>query len=172
MCYNWHIIVIWNHETIWKKNLCKIQPVPEMTWSRFPSYQNCCIVFTRFKDTFIESLQQQDKLMFSIAKCVDFSHTLRISLHKKMYEALKWFESTYQSVLSRHVTLRACCEYFVTFECVSIRDIWGNKNICHVIIRKRCSNPTDIFLFLYKQRYLVNLLPFCRLYSIEILGFF
>lgn len=69
-----------------------------------------------------------------------------------MYKALKWFESTYQSVLSCHVTLRECCEYFVTFECVCTRDIWGNKNICHVIIRKRCSNPIDFFFwFLYNR---------------------
>lgn len=119
--YNWHIIVIWNQETIWK-NLGQIQPVPEMTWSRFPSCQYCCIVFNHFKDTFIESFQQQDKTMFSMAKCVDFSHTLRINLHKKMYEALTWFESTYQSVLPCHVTLRECCEFFVTFECFSIRE--------------------------------------------------
>lgn len=83
--------------------------------------------------------------MLSMAKCVDFSHTLIMCLHKKKYKALKWFESTYQSVLSCHVTLRECCEYFVTFECVCTRDIWGNKNICHVIIRKRCSNPIDFF---------------------------
>lgn len=145
MYYNWHIIVIWNQEIIWKKNLCKIQPGLKMTWSRFPSCQCWCIVFNHFKNMFIESFQQHDKIMFSMAKCVDFSHIFRICLHKKMYEALKWFESTYQSVLSCHVTLRECCEYFVHFECVSIRYIWGIENICHVIIRKRCSNPTDFF---------------------------
>lgn len=144
-----------------------------MTWSRFPGCQYCCIFFNHFKDTFMESFQQQDKIMFSMAKCVDFSHTLRISLHKNMYEAHKWFESTYQSVLSCHVTLRECCGYFVTFECFSIRDIWGNKNICDLIIRKRCSNTNDFFfMFFYKERYLVILLPFCFFNSIEILFFF